>query len=149
LTHRVGRCIVEHKPDRRIAMPEAASPRERGFTLIEVLVAVAIAALVLLPLLHGFSKALDGAADSEAYEEAVAIAQSALATLGTRAPLAEDRGFTRQDGRFTVAASVHRYPLGDASTYVVPYELSVAVSWGEGRKQRSVTLQTLRLGAQQ
>jgi general secretion pathway protein I len=129
-------------------MPEAASPRERGFTLIEVLVAVAIAALVLLPLLHGFSKALDGAADSEAYEEAVAIAQSELAMLGTGAPLAEEKGFTREDGRFTIAASVHRYPLGDASAYVVPYELSVAVSWGEGRRHRSVTLQTLRLGPQ-
>jgi prepilin-type N-terminal cleavage/methylation domain-containing protein len=129
--------------------PAAAPSRERGFTLVEILVALTIAALVLLPLLRGFSAALDGAADSEAYEQAVVVAESALETMGTTVPLADGQDFERQDGRFRIAAAIRRHDVGDATGYVVPYELSVVVSWGDGRRSRRVALQTLRLGAQQ
>jgi general secretion pathway protein I len=127
--------------------PRGASD-QRGFTLVEILVAFTIATLILLPLLRGFSGALDSAADSEAYEQAVAVGESALATMGIDAPLADGQTFARQDGRFRIAGEVHRYPTGGASSYVVPYDLSVIVTWGEGRRARRIALQTLRLGAE-
>ena len=131
-----------------MTVPVDDAQRERGFTLVEILVAFTIAAIMLLPLLRSFSGALSSAANSEAYEQADTIAESALATLGASVPLVDGNGFERQEGRFTVTATMHRYAIGDGSGYVIPYDLSVTVGWGEGRQARRIVLHTLRIGPQ-
>ena len=124
---------------------------ESGFTLIEVLVATTIAALLLLPLLRGFSSGLAATTRSGGLTEATLIAQSTLESLGAQAPLDAARDIDRQEGRYHVAARVHRYTgadfANDASLPVAPYEITVTVAWGEGAKAESVALRTLRLGA--
>lgn len=120
---------------------------EAGFTLIEVLVAIAITGLLLIPLFHIFSANLNRSANADASIEATLIAESMIETLGARLPLTPGENIADQD-RFTVTASVQPF-TGDASLasgqYVIPYELSVNVSWQEGRRRPSVTLRTVRL----
>jgi general secretion pathway protein I len=122
---------------------------ESGFTLIEVLVATTIAALLLLPLLRGFSAGLATTTRSGGLTEATLIAQSTLETVGVQAPLDEARDLDRQEGRYHVTARVHRYSAAeladDASLPVAPYEITVTVDWPEGTKVQSVAVRTLRL----
>ena len=123
---------------------------ESGFTLIEVLVATTIAALLLLPLLRGFSTGLAATTRSGGLTEATLIAQSTIETVGAQAPLDEARDLDRHEGRYHVRARVHRYSTpelaDDASLPVAPYEIAVTVDWPEGAKVRSVAVRTLRLG---
>lgn len=123
---------------------------ESGFTLIEVLVATTIAALLLLPLLHGFSTGLKVTTRSSGLTDATLIAQSTLETVGAQAPLDEARDLDRQEGRYHVTARVHRYSAADladdAALPVAPYEIIVTVDWPEGAQVESVAVRTLRLG---
>ncbi|HEY3919302.1 MAG TPA: prepilin-type N-terminal cleavage/methylation domain-containing protein [Stellaceae bacterium] len=124
---------------------------QSGFTLIEVLVATTIAALLLLPLLRGFSTGLTTTTRSGDLTEATLIAESTLETVGAATPLDEATGLDRQDGRYRVSATVKRYPTGvadgTAALPVAAYEIAVTVGWSEAAKLRSVALRTLRLGA--
>jgi general secretion pathway protein I len=128
------------RPDRR------AGPV--GFTLIEVLVAFAIVAVMLTALLQVFSSSLAGIATVERRAEAMMLARSALDEVGVEIPLAAGersadagRGFA---WRLRIAPSATLAPLADGGGLLVPYEVSVTVTWERGG---SLTLTTLRLGA--
>ncbi|HEX4193780.1 MAG TPA: prepilin-type N-terminal cleavage/methylation domain-containing protein [Stellaceae bacterium] len=126
---------------------------ESGFTLIEVLVATTIAALLLLPLLRGFSTGLATTTRSGGLTEATLIAQSTLETIGAQRPLDAATSVDRQDGRYHVTAAVHPYSsadlANDASLPVAPYEITVTVDWPEGAKLERVAVRTLRLAPAQ
>jgi general secretion pathway protein I len=124
-----------------------------GFTLIEVLVAFAIAALLLVALLRILTLGLGAAERSEEITRATILAQSTLDAVGVVAPLAEGDIAELVNGPFHIRAAVERYrAAGDAegtAQYLVLYRISATVSWREGRRQRSVSLSTLRLGPPQ
>ncbi|HKT20339.1 MAG TPA: type II secretion system protein [Stellaceae bacterium] len=124
---------------------------DSGFTLIEVLVAFAIAAVLLLPLLRSFSTGIGTATRTDATSEATLIAQSTLEGMGHFVALSDGASIDRQEGPYRVSASVRRYE-GDGAAAgptlaVVPYDVSVTVDWQEGARIRSITLHTLRLGS--
>ena len=56
-----------------------------GFTLLEVLVAVAIVAIVLVTLLHLHARSLDATIHAQDLTTAVLLAQTKMATLGLAA----------------------------------------------------------------
>ncbi|HXZ02414.1 MAG TPA: prepilin-type N-terminal cleavage/methylation domain-containing protein [Stellaceae bacterium] len=143
---------------RWIGLPAASrSTRRRadpdGFTLIEVLVAFAIAALLLVALLRILTLSLGAGERSERVTRATILAQSTLDAVGVVAPLAEGDVAELVNGPFRIRAAVERYRgsgAGEGTTqYLVLYRVSAAVSWREGRRLRSVSLSTLRLGPQQ
>lgn len=120
-----------------------------GFTLIEVLVAFAIAAILLTVVLRTLTAGLTESDRSAAYTRATILAESALDAMGVVAPLRDGESADLTDGRFHIHAVTERYH--DAATdaagqYLVLYRLSVTVSWGEGRWPRAISLSTLRLG---
>ncbi len=123
----------------------------RGFTLVEVLVAFAIASLLLVAILRMLTVDLAGGERSDAYTAATILAESTLDALGVVTPLAPGAAETR-DGRFRIAASVERYHdpggVGGDAQYLVLYRVAATVSWRERGRERSVSLWTLRLGPQ-
>lgn len=127
-----------------------ARSKECGFTLIEVLVAMTIAVILLLPLMRGFSSGAILTTRSNVESEATVIAESEIDAIGA-SDLTLDRPIDRDVGPFHVAASVHRYAgwrtSGTYKPIAVPYEIAVTLSWKEGAKTRSLSFRTLRLGA--
>ena len=120
----------------------------KGFTLIEVLVAFAVAALGLAALMQIFGTGLQSARISEGYARATLLAESKLASVGIEEPLvAGESGGDFGDG-FRWRLIVQPLDDGETTALVASFRVRVTVSWGtEGRAPRSVTLDSLRLAA--
>jgi general secretion pathway protein I len=118
---------------------------ERGFTLLEVLVAFAIAALALAVLFRG---ALDGVhitriAGHE--DEALVRARSHLAAIGRDVAIAPGH-YTGDDGDgYRWALDIRA--LGSApAAHTALFAVAVAISWTKDGGTHSVNLATERLG---
>jgi general secretion pathway protein I len=124
--------------------------RPPGFTLLEVLVALAILGVALGALLQIFAGGLRRLTVSEDYAAAVMQARSELDLLGAQLPLAEGQYSGSFADGMAWTARLRRYDVGrfgnDAALAVIPYEITVTVSWGE---HRALTLTSLRLAGRQ
>lgn len=131
--------------------------RQRGFSLLEVLVAFALLALTLGVLLNIFSRASHDAILSTQYSQAAALAESKLAAVGAEFPLTEglisgepEQGFTWEISsvphEFTATDRAADMMLATEST-LTPYQLTVTVLWRDGARVRRLSFATVRLGA--
>lgn len=122
--------------------------RQSGFTLIEILVAFAVATLLLGALYQVFSTGLKSAVAAENLSDAVLLAQSALdATVAV--PPAEGETDDRIDG-YERHTSIRLRPdlSSDPSKAALQlYQVEVTVRWRDGRRERHISLVTLRPGA--
>lgn len=145
-----SRCVapIFHRLQRKLRrlMPHAG--REAGFTLVEVIVALAMLSLGLSTLFGVISNSLRQTANAERMAEAGSLAQSLMAEVGTERPIKpEERG-----GRFPNGYRWHlkMYPYGDVKEReewpIGVYMVSTEVEWDEGTQRRSYALTTLRLG---
>jgi general secretion pathway protein I len=130
--------------------------RTAGFSLLEVLVAFVILALVGTALFRLFSGALGNATLSDEYSRATLYAESRLVGLGVETPLREGvQQGTSEDGYYAWTAKVERYtPPGTTpdidSTVgamgVSLWRLATTVRWpGAPGSERSISLATLKV----
>lgn len=125
-----------------------------GFTLLEVLVALAIAGLALVGLFRAGSGGLFAVDTAARAEEAVQRAQSHLAAIGRDAGLIEGET-SGDDGdgyrwRLRVQPLTNRQspaPDGVSSVTTTLFNVEVAISWPGHTGDRAVVLRTLRLGS--
>lgn len=126
-----------------------AGQRQRGFTLIEIVVAFTIMATLLVGFLAGTRRALDGIAATEAHGRLLARAENRLAMIGTLLPLVEGRSSGREDDH-DWEVEIRRHPLpaeraGAAEEVgLVLYEIEIRIADDAGREER---LSTLRAGS--
>jgi general secretion pathway protein I len=120
---------------------------QKGFSLLEVLVAFAILALSLGVLLQVIATGLRNTAIAEDYTEARLYAESILAALGRESPLQETVSEGQIDEKFSWRSSVAAYREENLTPApgMMPYQLVVEVFWHSSSQTRSVTLETLRL----
>jgi prepilin-type N-terminal cleavage/methylation domain-containing protein len=124
-----------------------------GFTLLEVVVALAIAALALVGFFHAGSSGLFAVDSATRAEEAVQRAQSHLAAVGRNAALVEGE-FNGDDGggyhwTLRVLPLSRRQSPGQDGTSLATttlFSVEVAISWPGRAGERSVVLRTLRVG---
>lgn len=117
-----------------------------GFTLIEVLVAFAVAALMLGALYTVFSSGVRSTVVIDHYRDAVLLAESAIDALSAVAVTA-DRSTDRigiYERTTTVTPRPDLVPNGERRR-VMAYEIAVRVAWRDGIARRGVSLSTLRL----
>jgi prepilin-type N-terminal cleavage/methylation domain-containing protein len=135
--------------------------RTRGFTLIEVLVATAIAALLMVSLMRSFSLGLRMVGRAGDSLDAVLVAESTLAMVGRAIPLAPGERADRvgpyvrrlRISRIVTPAETPGAPgispgvsVGVSPGYgLTAYQVSVAVAWRHGLHERAVRLDTVRL----
>jgi general secretion pathway protein I len=122
----------------------AAAPSKSGFTLLEVLVALAILSVALGALYHIFSAGLDYQTKAAREAEAVSIAQSLLARVGADVPVKAGESSGEIDNGFFWSLTVTPIdaPTGAAA---LPVDVKATVTWHSGGSERSVTLQSTRL----
>jgi general secretion pathway protein I len=121
--------------------------KDRGFTLIEVLVAFLILSFSLAALFNLFSGSLDSVRRGEDYAQAVAVARAELARIdadGLDAAKA-DAGEAGDGYRWEVQY-VKLPPLAEQSAEgdFEPMQVTVTVSWGR-LDNKSLSLSTVRL----
>ena len=134
----------------------AIQARQRGFSLLEVLVAFTILALSLAVLMRIFSGSLRNADVTRDQAQAVALAQSLLASAGVEATLVPGESTGVLDDKFRwllrVGPFVEEPRPGESAAVRSPlpldlWEVAVRVAWGGDSRlpERAVTLTTLRV----
>jgi len=149
------RRFKEAVPERPRVKP--APQRVRGFSLLEVLVAFVILALVGTALFRLFSGALSNVSAAADYSRALVVAESVLAEAAAAQPLKESaQNGASEDGAITWTTKVSPYvapdatPEGLAATDLMPtrvWRVAADVTFtGPNGKPRTLALSTLRLG---
>ena len=116
-----------------------------GFTLLEVLVAVAIVAIALVTFMGLHLRSLDATIRAQDLTTAVLLAQGKLTTMGEFPDTGEERG--KFEGpeleRFQWATAVTEHTLDalDGGQPVTVRRLGVTVFWADGQQTRHYTLE--------
>jgi len=132
-------------------------PAPHGFSLLEVLAAFVILALVVTALFQLFSSSLNNVAYAEEWSRALELAESRLDQAAAAQPLKEatERG-TDFDGRAQWETRVTTYSAPDVdpdlerasealATRMYRIEVDVKYKFGDGR-ERTLSLATIKMG---
>ncbi len=117
-----------------------------GFTLLEILVALALLGIALLVIVQLFSADLRGISGSEDYVVAVAKAESRMRELLDDDKLAEADWSEPTDDGYRIDISV-KEALKDRTEnlQVRLFDIRLSVSWRKGERDRFVTLSTQKV----
>jgi general secretion pathway protein I len=126
--------------------------RQRGFSLLEILIAFSILALSLGILLKIFSGGVNTAGAAEDYNAAVQIAESLMARTGVETSLQSgvENGLEKDKYHWRVVVSPFQFAaenLDVSALEAVLFKVRVSVSWDENARAdgRQVELTTLKL----
>src|SRR5262249_32183560 len=143
---------MSHKASKHALKDGHRREQEYGFTLLEVVVATAIAGLALVGLFQAGTAGLFGANSAGRVEEAVERAQSHLAAFGRQGAMAA-MDMDGDDGggyhwRLRAIPLVTESPTGSGNTALLSlFHVQVMISWRAGGQDHSVVLDTRRIGA--
>jgi general secretion pathway protein I len=136
---------------RSAIVPRASRASAAGFTLLEIIVALAIAGLALIALFRAGGDGMLAVDAAGHVNEAIERAQSHLAALGRVAAITpgETEGDDGGGYRWQVRARpLAAWPVGSgaAPTTVTLFEVEISIFWKAGGRRRSAVLSSLRLG---
>lgn len=128
--------------------------RQRGFTLIEVMAAFAIFAVLFGVLLQILSTSVSNTRRSGDFTQAALLAQSQLDMVGIETLPRPGQSSGRYNDEYSWELIIEPYQIPDdgGDNRGVPYEdlpidlyyVGLTVYWGEGRSERSALFETLR-----
>ncbi|MGP7735258.1 type IV pilus modification PilV family protein [Oceanimonas smirnovii] len=125
--------------------------RQSGFTLLEVLVAFAVLTITLGVLLNIFSLAIKTSQTAQDQQTAMLLAESKMAELDAGNALRPGTERGEFNDRFNWETRIEEFnstTLMDNQSMLLPYRLSVVVSWDEHRRYELATLRLVRTEAQ-
>ena len=117
--------------------------RQRGLTLLELLVAFAIMALSLGVLYRIMGGSARSAGDIDRYQRAIVLAQSLLSLRDT----VPEEGLqqTGESAGYQWRIVSAPFATGVSGPNIPPlHEVGISIAWSEGERQRSFDLTTLR-----
>ena len=143
----VGR-VHPARPSRRVA-PALRPPRQRGFTLLEVLVALLVLSLSMSVLMRIVSQSLNAMATADHHQVALQLAESKLAEGLIHldgSSRGSEQGRLNRDYRWESEIEPYEFDNQEPGERysVTPLLIRVSVSWGRSPAER-VSLSTIRL----
>jgi len=126
---------------------------QSGFTLIEAVVAIAIAGLGLTSLFLAAGAGLRGTRGAQDSMAALGHAQSHLAALGTLIALTPGRQAGRDDDTFSWRADLSPIAVVRPAESGLPpwvlYDVKIDEIWVSAARRHAVTLETYKIGQQE
>jgi general secretion pathway protein I len=125
--------------------------RKRGFTLIEVVVAMAILGIGLVVIIELFAGGLRLGRASQEYTKAAGYARMKMEEINLASALEEGIQEGEFDGHFRWQVEVKKVdllPPGKETSYRPPVDLywvRIDVLWKSGSKERAAALESYRL----
>jgi len=125
--------------------------KQRGFSLLEILIAFSILALSLGILLKIFSAGVNTAVVAEDYTAAVQIAESLMAKTGVETPLQANQASGLENEKYHWLVEVSPFEFNPENVdptalTAVLFKVKVTVSWGDDNvNDRQIELTTLKL----
>src|SRR5215469_2409656 len=116
---------------------------ESGFTLVEVLVALAIVAIAFAVSLGILSGGLTRLDHDHNVQHALLVAQSELARVGQDIPVADRQIDGKSEDGFTWHIAIA--PYAAVAGGLAAHDVVITVGWHEGWRPREVRLETVRL----
>ena len=127
-------------------MPLRAGKEDRGFTLIEVLVALTILGLSFAVLMTLISRGLDTSRRSQLLAGASGLAQSLLAQAGVLTPIRVGNSQGSTENGYAWLVHVEPFVVPDRDDALLSAaKVTVTVSWRDGDAPQEIELSTLRL----
>ena len=122
------------------------SSSAKGFTLLEVLVAVALLGIAITVVLQLFSADLKAIAASEEYVSATARAEAKMREVQDNDTLSEGTTSEMTNDGYRLDVSVASTLQERTDTLqVMLMDILVTVRWTKGTKERSLSLRTMKL----
>lgn len=124
---------------------ERSPNTKAGFTLLEVLVAMALLSIALVSIIQLFSINLRGIATSEDLAKAVMRAEATMRDVLDDEDIAEKSSSETTPDGYRVDVAITK--AEEARTENLPLELlqiSLTVHWKDGVKERTLTLKTMK-----
>jgi general secretion pathway protein I len=119
--------------------------REAGFTLLEVIVALAILAVAFVLAMELLANGVRAAKASEDYTQAVLLARQKIAEISVTSSLKESADQGEFEGGFRWASEIQPLPQEEEALPAQLYQVRVRVTWPGRRREKSFDLYTLRM----
>jgi len=123
-----------------------ASQRERGFTLLEVLVSLAIVGIALTGVMQIFSSDLKGITEADDYVKAAIKAESAMREILDSDELEEGSWVESTEDGYDISVTVKGIEedrIEDLSVRLL--EVTLKFRWLRDEKERALNLMTVKL----
>lgn len=132
-------------PARPTCLVHPAPRRLRGFSLLEILVALAIAALSLGVLYRATGNNARQIGTLAQQARAMRLAESLLASASLVPPMGIDERASAHGYHWALQSRPYPTPIAGADPRAVPlHEVHALVSWSEGGRERHFELASLR-----
>ena len=123
---------------------------QRGFSLLEILVAFSILSVLLGVLINIFSTGVRTAQLTGDYARAIQIAETLLTTASAEKTLQEDERFGVIDETYSWMIRIERFVpeneyWSEEISPLLPYRIEVDVDWSDNARERTVRLVSMRL----